>query len=54
MMELICFLCIFKVDSSEKKDTVVDMPLPQTAEELSADHFPFARRYIYAHTHIDN
>ncbi|KAK1400758.1 endoribonuclease Dicer-like [Heracleum sosnowskyi] len=39
------YLCIFKVDSSQNKESVVDMPLVQTAQQLSADHLPFARSY---------
>lgn len=46
------YFCIFKVDSSENKDTVVDMPVVQTAQQLSAVHLPGARRYIYIYIYI--
>ncbi|KAF1002409.1 endoribonuclease Dicer homolog 2-like isoform X2 [Apium graveolens] len=38
-------MAILTVDSSHNKDTVVDMALPQAAQQLSDDHFPFARSY---------
>lgn len=40
-------LWILKDDSIQKE--AVDMPVVENAEEVSADHLPFARRYLCVH-----